>query len=125
MPLITAHCSGVSARRSSHTVKGSLAVGFMRCSVCLRLEEATPMGLCGGSRRFDVEGLREGFEAEPAARKIVISAASLRSLPSVDADASTVHPRTSSRGGLRAQGAPAPARRAPRARSNFRLTKGD
>jgi hypothetical protein len=65
MPPITAHASEPSAPRSTCSVMGSLALGFERCPVCLRLAEATPMGLCGGSRRFDVEGLREGFEAEP------------------------------------------------------------
>ncbi len=46
MPLITAHASETSAPRSTYSVMGPLAVGFMRCSF-VRVGRDSE-GLCGG-----------------------------------------------------------------------------
>lgn len=62
MSLITAHRSGVSARPSRYTVKGSPTVGFMRCQIVASTRRRGAYVVVTARERG---GHWEGFEAEP------------------------------------------------------------
>ena len=62
MSLITAHASEASAPRSTYSVKGPVAVGFVRCSLFHFWGDAE--GLCGGDSARAWGSLGR-LEAEP------------------------------------------------------------